>query len=95
MVSEEEDNNDETMAEGEEGDNEGVCMYGKDMPPDDLSYNEEGNKKFSIIQEHAEDSFEAINQNISKVRSEIHNTIAQSTIQAKPINLRWTAHLQF
>ena len=38
-VSEEEDNNDGTMAEGEEGYNEGVWMDGEDEPPDDLRYN--------------------------------------------------------
>ena len=44
MVSEEEDENNETMSEGEEGDNECVWMDGKDDPPDDLSYNGEGKK---------------------------------------------------
>ena len=39
VVSEEEDNNDETMAEGVEGGDEQVWMDGEDDPPDDLSYN--------------------------------------------------------
>ena len=44
--------------------------------------------------EHAEDSFEANNLNISKVRSESRNTIVQSKTQAKPIDLSQTAHLK-
>ena len=39
---EEEYNNNETMTEGEEGDNKGVWMDGEDNPPDDLRYNGEG-----------------------------------------------------
>ena len=39
MVSEEEDENNETMAEGVEGGNEGVCMDGEDDTPDELRYN--------------------------------------------------------
>ena len=39
MVSEEEDNNNETMSEGEEGGDEGIWMDGEDNPPDDLRYN--------------------------------------------------------
>ena len=39
MVSEEEKYNDETMKEGEEGENEGIWMDGEDDPPDDLRYN--------------------------------------------------------
>ena len=44
VVSEEEKENDEIMAEGMEGDNEGVCMDGEDKPPDDLRYDGEGKK---------------------------------------------------
>ena len=36
VVLEEEYNNDETMAEEEEGDNAGVWMDGEDEPPNDL-----------------------------------------------------------
>ena len=39
LVSEEEDNNYDTMAEGEERYNECVWMNGEDEPPDDLMYN--------------------------------------------------------
>ena len=45
-------------------------------------------------QEHAEDSFEASYRNTRKVRSEIRNTIAQSTTHAKPIDLIQTNHPQ-
>ena len=44
VVLEEEDENDETMSEGEEGEDEGLCMDGEDEPPDDLRYNREGKK---------------------------------------------------
>ena len=44
VVSEEEDNKIETMEEGDEGENEGIWMDGKDKPPDDLMYNGEGKK---------------------------------------------------
>ena len=37
VVLEEEDYNNDTMEEGEEGDNAGVWMNGEDDPPDDLS----------------------------------------------------------
>ena len=46
-------------------------------------------------QEHAEDSFEANNRNISKVRIEIRNTIVKLKTQAKPINLSRTTHPHF
>ena len=52
-------------------------MNGDDELPDDLRYNGEGKKNCCINQEHAEDSFEASNFNISKVRSESCNKIAQ------------------
>ena len=48
-VSEEEDNNCGTMAEGEEGDDEGVWVDGEDEPPDDLRYNVEGNMLNSML----------------------------------------------
>ena len=80
------------MAEGVEGGDEGVWMDGEDEPPDYLRYNGEGKKIRSINREHAEDSFEANNCNISKVRSESCNKIVQSKTQAKPINLSRTAH---
>ena len=83
------------MEEGKEGSDEGVCMDGEDQPPDDLRYNGEGKKNCCFNQEHAEDKFEAINRNTSKVRSESRNTIAHSTTQAKPVDLSWTVHPQF
>ena len=95
VVSEEEDDNDETTEEGDEEGDECVCMDGEDNPPDDLRYNGEYKKKRCINWEHAEDSFEANNHNISKVRSEIYNTIDQSKTQAKSIDLIITAHPQF
>ena len=70
-------------------------MYGEDEPPDDLRYNGEGNKNCCMNREHAEDSFEAKNRKISKVRSESRNTIVQSTKQTKPIGLSSTAHPKF
>ena len=70
-------------------------MDGEDDTPDNLRYNGEGKKNCCMNREHAEDSFEAINCNISKVRSEIRNIIVHSTTQAKPIDLSRTAHLQF
>ena len=76
-VSEKEDNNNGTMAEGVEGEDEGVWMDGEDKPPDDLRYNVEGNKNRSMTREHAEDSFEANNRNISKVKSESRSIIVQ------------------
>ena len=36
VVSEEVDENDETMVEVEEGEDEGVCTDGEDEPPDNL-----------------------------------------------------------
>ena len=92
MVLEEEDDNNENMAEGEEGGDEGIWMDGEDEPPDDLRYNGEGKKNRCMNREHAEDSFEASNCNTGKVRSKSRNEIAQST---KPINLSQTAHPQF
>ena len=53
-------------------------MDGEDEPHDDLRYNGEGNKNRCMNREHAEDSFEANNRNISKIRSESCNTIVQS-----------------
>ena len=53
-------------------------MDGEEKTPDDLRYNGEGNKNRCMNQEHAEDIFEANNCNISKVRSEIRNTIVKS-----------------
>ena len=44
MALEEEDNNDETMEEGEEGDNEVVWMDEEGDPPDELRYNGKGKK---------------------------------------------------
>ena len=44
LVSEEEDDIDETMPDGVEGDDEGVWMDGEDEPPDELRYNGEGKK---------------------------------------------------
>ena len=43
-MSEEEEDNDDTMVEGVEGDYEGVWMDGEDQTPDDLRYNGESNK---------------------------------------------------
>ena len=70
-------------------------MDGEDEQPDDLRYNGEGKKLCCMNREHAEDSFEANNRNISKFRSESRNTIVQSKTQAKPIDLSRTAHPQF
>ena len=78
VVLEEEDGNDKTMTEGEEGDDEGVWTDGEEGTTDDLRYNGEGKKNNSMDQKHAEESFEASNHNISKVRSKRRNTIAQS-----------------
>ena len=39
MVFEEDDDNNDTITEGEEVDDEGVWMDGEDYPPDDLRYN--------------------------------------------------------
>ena len=94
MVSEEEEDNDDTMADGVEGDDKGVWNDGEDEPPDDLRYNGEGKKNCCINREHAEDSFEASNHIISKVRSERCNIITQSKTQANPIDLSRTAHPQ-
>ena len=77
VVSKEEDDNDETISEGEEGDDEGVWMDGGNEKPDDLRYNGEGKKNRCINREHAEDSFEAINCNTRKVRSKTRNTIGK------------------
>ena len=57
LVSEEEDDNDEAISEGEEGGDEGVWMDGEDDPPDKLRYNGEGKIFLYINREHAEDSF--------------------------------------
>ena len=95
VVLEEEDENNETMAEGVEGYDKGVWMYWKGEPPDDLRYNVEGKKNCCMNREHAEDIFEASNRNISKVRNKTHNTIVQSKTQAKPINLSRNDHPQF
>ena len=94
-VLEDEDNNDGTMSEGEEGGDEDVCMDGEDKPPYDLKYNVEGKKNSCINREHAEDSFEANNRNISEVRRKSHNTNVKSKTQAKPIDLSWTVHPKF
>ena len=82
------------MAEDVEGEDEGVWMDGEDEPPYDLKYNVEGKKNSCINREHAEDSFEANNRNISKVIRESRNTIAQYKAQAKPIELTSTTHPQ-
>ena len=79
VVLEEEDDKNETMAEGEGGSDEVVWMDGEDGSPDDLRYNGEDKKNRSITREHAEDSFEARNCNTSKVRSKSRNTIFQLT----------------
>ena len=50
---------------------------------------------FSINCEHAEDSFEASNRNISKVRRKIRNKIEETNTQVKLIELNRTAHMQF
>ena len=42
LVSEEEEDINETMVEGVEGGNEGVWMDGENDPTDDLRYNGEG-----------------------------------------------------
>ena len=78
-----------------EGGDEGVCMDVEDEPPDDLRYNGEGKKNRCMNREHTEDSFEANNRNISKVRSKSRNTIAHLKRQAKPIYLIRTSHPQF
>ena len=44
VVSEEEYDNNETMAEGVEGDDEGIWMDGEVNPTYDLRYNGEGKK---------------------------------------------------
>ena len=69
-------------------------MDGEDQPPDDLRYNGEGKKLFSMNREHVEDSFEGSNHNISKARSESCNTIVQSKKKAKPIDLSRPSHPQ-
>ena len=56
VVSDEEDYNDETTAEGEERYYEGVCMDEEDSSLDDLRYNVECKKHFCINRKHAEDS---------------------------------------
>ena len=53
-------------------------MDGEDEPPDDISYNVEGKKNSCMNREHAEDTFEANNRNISKVRSKNRSRIVQS-----------------
>ena len=77
VVSEEEDNSNDTMEEVEEGYNEGVWMDREEEPPDELMYNGECKKNCCINREHAEDSFEVSNRNIKNGRSEIRNKIAQ------------------
>ena len=52
VVSEEEDENDDTMSEGEEGNDKGIWMDGEDDPTDELRYNGEGKKVFCITQEY-------------------------------------------
>ena len=52
-------------------------MDGEEEPPDELRYNGEGKKNCCINQEHAEESFEVRNHNISKVMSKTHNKIAK------------------
>ena len=76
-----------------EGDNEGVWVDGEEEPPDNFRYNGKGRKNRCMNREHVEDSFEANNHNISKVRSESRNKIVQSKQKSKPIDLSWTAHL--
>ena len=53
-------------------------MDGEDEPPDDLRYNREVKKNGCMNQKNVEDSFEANNRKISKVRSKSPNTIVQS-----------------
>ena len=77
LVSEEEDNSNETMEKGVEGGNQVAWVDGDDKPPYDLRYNGEGKKKCCMKWGHAENGFEANNHNISKVRSKICNTIVQ------------------
>ena len=48
-MSEEEDINNGTMAEGFERDDEVVWMDGEDASSDDLRYNGEGNEKCCIV----------------------------------------------
>ena len=67
LVSEEEEDNNETMAEGEEGENEELWMDGEGEQPDYLRYNGEVKKNCCITREHVEDSFEASNRNTRKV----------------------------
>ena len=93
-MSEKEDENNETMSEGVEGDDGGVWVDAEDEPLDDLRYNGEGKKNCCMNREHAEASFEANNHNTSKVKSEIRNAIVQSKTHSKPINLSRTAHRQ-
>ena len=69
LVLEDEDENNETISEGVDGDDESVWMDGEDEPPDDLRYNGEVRENCYMNREHAEDSFESNNHNISKVRS--------------------------
>ena len=87
MVSEEEDGNNETMTEGGDGIDKGAWKDEYDEPPDHLRYNGEGNNNYCTTQEHAEDIFEAINQNTSTVRDKSCNSISHSTELAKPLNL--------
>ena len=94
VVLEEEDNNNGTMAEREEGDEECVWMDGEDEPTYELMYDGKGKKNHCMNREHAEDSVEANNCSISKLRSESRNKTVQSKTQAKPIDLSRTAHPQ-
>ena len=69
-------------------------MNGEEEPTDDLRYNGEGKKNCCINRENAEDSFEASDHNITKVRSKSRNTIAHSKTKAKPIKLIQTTYPQ-
>ena len=95
VVLEEEYHNNGTITEGVEGDYEGVLMDGEEELPDDLSYDGECEKNCCMNRENAENTFEANNCNISKVRSEIRNTIIQSKTKTKAINLSQTTHPNF
>ena len=93
VVVDEEYSNNKTMAEGDAGDYEGLCVDEEDELHDYLRYNGEG-KIFFINRELIEESFEANNHNIIKDRSESRNTTAQSNTKAKTIDLSWTANMQ-
>ena len=76
------------MAERVEVDYESLQMDGEDDPPDDLRSNVEGKKNCCMNREHVEDSFEANNHNISKVRSESRNKIVQSKTKVQAYQLK-------